>query len=99
MYTKRVVTPYYRPPENCLSTPYYDEKVDVWSAGCVLAEFFTRRPLFRAMSEMEQLPCIFKTLLPDDASLPTEKDWPGFRALLDQAYPNGSFPSITEGAK
>ena len=71
-YTKRVVTPYYRPPENCLLDPCYDEKVDVWSTACVFAELFTKRPLFKGTSELDQLHCIFKTLIPNDQSLPSE---------------------------
>ena len=65
-YTKRVVTPFYRPPEVCLLDPYYDERVDVWSTACVFAELFIKRPLFRGTSELDQLNVIFKTLLPDD---------------------------------
>ena len=78
-YTRRVVTPYYRPPEVCLLFPCYDEKVDIWSTACVFAELFTKRPLFKGTSELDQMHCIFKTLLPDDQCLPTEEDWPGFR--------------------
>ena len=59
-YTKKVVTQYYRPPEVCLLDPCYTEKVDVWSAACVLAELISRRPLFPGTSELDQLPCIFR---------------------------------------
>jgi serine/threonine protein kinase len=52
-YTKIVVTPYYRPPENCLQTRHYDEKVDVWSTACVFAELLIKRPLFRGNSELD----------------------------------------------
>eukprot|EP01083_Nonionella_stella_P279967 952247_1 len=38
--TKHVVTRYYRPPELLLLCADYDAKVDVWSAGCVMAELF-----------------------------------------------------------
>ena len=59
-YTKKVVTQFYRPPEVCLENPQYNEKVDVWSAGCVLAELISRKPLFPGISELDQLPCIFR---------------------------------------
>ena len=52
-YTRTVCTPYYRPPEVCLKDPHYDEKVDIWSTGCVFAEFFCRMPLFRGTSELD----------------------------------------------
>ena len=95
-YTKRVVTPFYRPPEVCILDPYYDERVDVWSTACVFAELFIKRPLFRGTSELDQLSVIFKTLLPDDQSMPSQADWPEFRTLFDQVYPNNSFPSLNE---
>ena len=52
-YTQRVITPYYRPPEVCLSEPCYDAKVDVWSTACVFAELLIRRPLFIGTSELD----------------------------------------------
>ena len=52
-YTKKVVTQFYRPPEVCLEDPCYNEKVDVWSAGCVLAELISRRPIFPGTSELD----------------------------------------------
>ena len=82
-YTKRVVTPFYRPPEVCLQDPFYDEKVDIWSTACVFADIVTKRPLFRGTSELDQLHCIFKTMLAGDHALPTEEEWPGFSALLE----------------
>jgi serine/threonine protein kinase len=36
---------YYRAPEIILGSRY-DEKIDMWSAGCVLAEMYTGKPLF-----------------------------------------------------
>ena len=93
-YTKKVVTPYYRPPEVCLLEPHYDEKVDVWSTGCVFAELIIRRPLFRGTSDLDQLNCILKTLLPNEASFPSQEDWPEFRTLLDKVYPQDSFPEL-----
>ena len=28
--------------------------------------------------------------------MPSETDWPEFRSLFDQVYPNSSFPSLNE---
>jgi dual specificity tyrosine-phosphorylation-regulated kinase 2/3/4 len=41
---------YYRAPEVILGSPY-DEKIDMWSAGCVLAEIYTGKPLFPGENE------------------------------------------------
>jgi serine/threonine protein kinase len=37
---------YYRAPELLCGAVEYDGAVDVWSAGCIIAQLFTRRPLF-----------------------------------------------------
>jgi serine/threonine protein kinase len=41
-----VVTRWYRAPEILLSCSKYDNKIDVWSVGCIFAEILGRRPLF-----------------------------------------------------
>eukprot|EP00826_Nyctotherus_ovalis_P018039 TRINITY_DN15363_c0_g1_i1.p1 TRINITY_DN15363_c0_g1~~TRINITY_DN15363_c0_g1_i1.p1 ORF type:complete len:279 (+),score=48.70 TRINITY_DN15363_c0_g1_i1:287-1123(+) len=46
---------YYRPPEMIFGLNDYSTKVDVWSAGCVLAELFLMKPLFPGKSEATQL--------------------------------------------
>lgn len=45
---------YYRAPEILLGLPY-DQAADMWSFGCILAELFTKRPLFPAIDENELL--------------------------------------------
>ncbi|EOB12741.1 Glycogen synthase kinase-3 beta [Nosema bombycis CQ1] len=46
---------YYRSPENLLGNKNYSFKIDVWSAGCVIAELRTFTPLFKGKSGMETL--------------------------------------------
>jgi mitogen-activated protein kinase 1/3 len=41
-----VTTSYYRAPEGILHRDLYTQSVDVWAAGCILAELMLRRPLF-----------------------------------------------------
>ena len=72
-YTPKVVTQFYRPPENCLLTHNYNEKVDIWSCACVFAELIAKKPLFRSTTELDHLPCILRTLYDSDAKLPTDQ--------------------------
>jgi serine/threonine protein kinase len=44
--TEYVVTRWYRAPEIMLSSCNYTKAVDVWSAGCIMAEMLMRKPLF-----------------------------------------------------
>ncbi|GAB5363757.1 hypothetical protein AAMO2058_000910600 [Amorphochlora amoebiformis] len=60
-YTNRVVTLWYRPPELLLGSYMYDQKIDMWSAGCLFAEMLRNgKPLFRGSSELNHLEEIYK---------------------------------------
>jgi serine/threonine protein kinase len=54
-FTNKVITMWYRPPEILLGATHYGPAVDVWSAGCILAELFLKKPLFAGKSELDQL--------------------------------------------
>jgi serine/threonine protein kinase len=45
-FTVKVVTRWYRAPELLLNQTRYNEKIDVWSIGCFIAEMFIGKPLF-----------------------------------------------------
>ncbi|KAL8140872.1 hypothetical protein V2J09_006893 [Rumex salicifolius] len=68
--TSRVVTLWYRPPELLLGATYYGASVDLWSAGCILAELLTGKPILPGRTEVEQLHKIFKL-----CGSPTEEYW------------------------
>ncbi|CAK0837184.1 unnamed protein product [Prorocentrum cordatum] len=76
-YTQEVVTLWYRGPELLLGHPTYDLPVDMWSAGCVLAEIATGCPTFPGDSEIGTLFKIMQLL-----GSPTEATWPGFETSL-----------------
>lgn len=58
--TSRVVTLWYRPPELLLGATNYGVGVDLWSAGCILAELLAGKPIMPGRTEVEQLHKIFK---------------------------------------
>lgn len=58
--TSRVVTLWYRAPELLLGSTDYGVGIDLWSAGCLLAEMFVGRPIMPGRTEVEQLHRIFK---------------------------------------
>ncbi|CAK8544609.1 unnamed protein product [Lathyrus sativus] len=57
--TSRVVTLWYRSSELLLGATDYDVGVDLWSAGCILAELLAGRPIMPSRTEVEQLHKIF----------------------------------------
>ncbi|CAH9108488.1 unnamed protein product [Cuscuta europaea] len=75
-YTQLVVTLWYRAPELLLGAKQYSTAIDMWSLGCIMAEFLSKEPLFNGKSEIEQLDKIFKIL-----GTPNETIWPGFSKL------------------
>ncbi|CAN1802084.1 Probable serine/threonine-protein kinase At1g54610 [Linum perenne] len=58
--TSRVVTLWYRAPELLLGSTDYGVGIDLWSAGCLMAEMFSGRPIMPGRTEVEQLHRIFK---------------------------------------
>ncbi|GJN05265.1 hypothetical protein PR202_ga22880 [Eleusine coracana subsp. coracana] len=68
--TSRVVTLWYRPPELLLGATDYGVGVDLWSAGCILAELLYGKPIMPGRTEVEQLHKIFKL-----CGSPTEEYW------------------------
>ncbi|KAL1088435.1 hypothetical protein V6Z11_D08G251600 [Gossypium hirsutum] len=60
LMTSRVVTLWYRAPELLLGATDYGVGVDLWSAGCILAELFAGRPVMPGRTEVEQLHKIYK---------------------------------------
>ncbi|CAA0807072.1 Protein kinase superfamily protein [Striga hermonthica] len=60
--TPHVGTLWYRAPELFLGAHEYLPAVDMWSVGCIMAEFFLGKVLFRGESEIEQLQIIVTNL-------------------------------------
>ncbi|ORX49538.1 Pkinase-domain-containing protein [Hesseltinella vesiculosa] len=67
--THYVVTRWYRAPEIMLSNRSYGKAIDIWSAGCILAELLGKRVLFKGSDYVDQLKRIIAILgLPEDTS-------------------------------
>ncbi|CAN4114217.1 unnamed protein product [Withania somnifera] len=101
--TSRVVTLWYRAPELLLGSTDYSVGIDLWSAGCLLAEMFVGRPILPGRNEIEQLHKIFKL-----CGSPTEEYWkkvkppttfrpPQHKPCFGQVFPNlphSAFPLL-----
>ena len=61
-YSNEVVTLWYRPPDVLLGSTQYTTSIDIWSAGCIMAELYTGRSLFPGKNNDDQLLLIFKVL-------------------------------------
>ncbi|KAG6831593.1 hypothetical protein H0H92_009066 [Tricholoma furcatifolium] len=75
-YTNRVITLWYRPPELLFGATVYGPEVDMWSAGCIMLELFTKKPVFQGNDEIHQLDVIYKIF-----GTPTSERWAGVMDL------------------
>lgn len=81
--TDYVVTRWYRAPEVGLVESRYTEAIDVWSAGCILAELINRKPLFEGRDPVDQIRRIVKIIgSPTDAELAWIRDDGAARRFL-----------------
>jgi len=70
-YTHGVASRWYRAPELLYGSTKYDESIDIWSVGCIIAELTIRRPLLQGESDIDQLYRILKLL-----GTPNNESWP-----------------------
>jgi cyclin-dependent kinase len=82
-----IVSLWYRAPEIVLGSEDYLLGVDIWSMGCIFAEFFCREPVFKVKNEEEALDRAFKIL-----GYPTKSHSPH---LLDLKKLKDRFPTLT----
>ncbi|KAJ3636260.1 hypothetical protein Zmor_011828 [Zophobas morio] len=75
-HTHQVITLWYRPPELLLQSNQYGPGIDIWSAGCVLGEMLTAKPLFKGRNELHQLELISRV-----CGTPSEENWRGVASL------------------
>ncbi|WPA96712.1 negative regulator of the PHO system [Cercospora beticola] len=83
-FSNEVVTLWYRAPDVLLGSRTYNTSIDIWSAGCIMAEMFTGRPLFPGTTNEDQLLRIFRLM-----GTPSERSWPGISSFAEykQTWP------------
>ncbi|KAL9565559.1 hypothetical protein ACKAV7_010301 [Fusarium commune] len=69
-FSNEVVTLWYRAPDVLLGSRTYNTSIDIWSAGCIMAEMFTGRPLFPGTTNEDQIIRIFRIMGTDPQSVP-----------------------------
>ncbi|KAI9336460.1 serine/threonine-protein kinase pef1 [Pilaira anomala] len=86
-FSNEVVTLWYRAPDVLLGSRMYSTSIDIWSAGCIMAEMYTGRPLFPGTTNEDQLQKIFRMM-----GTPTEQTWPGVTQLSEYKQPHVIYP-------
>jgi len=92
--TNRVITLWYRPPELLMGADNYGKEVDMWSAGCIMAEILCGRPLFAGKDENSQMELICKVLgRPTEENMPGCTSLKGYTAMVAEHSAARSFPT------
>ncbi len=52
-HTEYVATRWYRAPELVIRSQNYNESIDVFALGCIMAELYLGRPIFPGTSESD----------------------------------------------
>uniref|UniRef100_A0A7N0V9E3 Protein kinase domain-containing protein n=1 Tax=Kalanchoe fedtschenkoi TaxID=63787 RepID=A0A7N0V9E3_KALFE len=87
--TSRVVTLWYRAPELLLGATDYGVGIDLWSAGCLVAEMFEGVPIMPGRTEVEQIHKIFKL-----CGTPSEEYWKRLRLSSTFRPPHSYKPNL-----
>lgn len=83
-----ITTRWYRAPELLLKCPTYNAAIDVWSAGCVIAEMILKQPLFKGGDTISQLEHIHNVV-----GAPTKELFESMQA--DPRYTAEQFQNVT----
>lgn len=79
-FSNEVVTLWYRAPDVLLGSRAYTTSIDIWSAGCILAEMCTGKPLFPGTNNDDQLIKIFRLMgTPNESTWPNVSQYPNYR--------------------
>ena len=98
-----VGTTAYRPPDILFGHRAYDASLDIWAAGCVVAEMIRKNhdQLFNAGdlgSELALIKSIFSTLgTPTDVDWPSAKRYPDWGKVSFQEFPARPWKDILPG--
>lgn len=101
-FSNEVVTLWYRAPDVLLGSfvfglilsRNYSTSIDIWSAGCIMAEMLSGKALFPGKNNEDQLQRIFKL-----RGTPTEQTWPHVSELPDYKPNFPMYPPVSLASK
>lgn len=73
--TNYVATRWYRAPELLMGETHYGKAVDMWAIGCILGEFYGRKPIMPGKSLLQQVHEIIRYLGTPLGPLATRRKW------------------------
>jgi cyclin-dependent kinase 9 len=96
-YTNRVITLWYRPPELLLGEKCYNKAIDMWGAGCIMAELWTRKPILTGKFQPSKLVYNAKALIAFSLSQKGNTDQTQLEII--QSYCGSISPKVWPGVE
>lgn len=98
--TGYVATRWYRAPEIMLNWMHYNQTVDIWSVGCIMAEMLVRKPLFPGTDHIDQLTRILQLVGTPDEDLMSQIKSNDARLFIRslKPMPKRDFKEVFHGA-
>ncbi|KAL3900032.1 MAG: hypothetical protein SGCHY_001625 [Lobulomycetales sp.] len=93
-FSNEVVTLWYRAPDVLLGSRNYSTSIDIWSAGCIMAEMLNGKALFPGKNNEDQLLRIFKL-----RGTPSEQSWPHVSELPEYKPNFPMYPAVSLASK
>ncbi|XBW35284.1 hypothetical protein QEN19_000852 [Hanseniaspora menglaensis] len=94
-FTPLVVTRWYRAPELVMFDRFYTTAIDIWGVGCILGEFFIKRPIFQGKTDIDQGHLIFQLMgKPDFDQWPTLKYLKQYEAHYSNKIYKGEYKEV-----
>jgi serine/threonine protein kinase len=80
------ITRWWRAPDVIVDWERYDDKLDVWSVGCIMGELILLGPLFRGKDHIDQLNKIFDIIGTPDLDTLNAVCTPGLYKKINGIY-------------
>lgn len=80
-YSHEVASRWYRAPELLFGSKHYDQKVDIWAAGCLLGECMAGCPIFPGENDIDQIQLVFSLL--GSPNTHPKNGWPDYTSTPD----------------
>lgn len=94
-FTPLVVTRWYRAPELVMFDRFYTTAIDIWGTGCILGEFFIKKPILQGKTDIDQGHLIFQLMgKPDYNKWPTLKFLKQFTACYSNKNYKGEYKEV-----
>ncbi|XP_039298745.1 cell division control protein 2 homolog 1-like [Nilaparvata lugens] len=85
-YDPNCCTIWYKSPELCFGHTHYNEKIDIWSVGCLAVECWKRTIFFRGEDDMTHMEKVSEVCgFCDESEWPEVKEFPNY-AQMSEAF-------------